>query len=144
MKKLIFMFAILIMIISCNKDNSGDIQNNSGIVIKGTIPVSQSKSLKVNSANSLSLSDATKVIVFSKYYSELYDIVNNTFSVTGQIETGVALIFLDANNDSWVIVQIDPIEYESVHLNNLLEFEQRKYGSTLLLFFINNSKLQNP
>jgi len=98
MKNLIFMFVISIMVVSCNKDDSGDIQNNSGIVIKGTIPVSQSKSLKVNSANSLSLSDATKVIVFSKYYSELYDIVNNTFSVTGQIETGVALIFLDANN----------------------------------------------
>jgi len=99
MKNLIFMFAISIMIVSCNKDNdSEDTLNNLGIVIRGTIPVSQTKSLKVKSDNSLPLSDATKVLVFSKYYYKLYDIVNGTFSVTGQIGTGVALIFLDANN----------------------------------------------
>lgn len=93
------MFAISIMIVSCNKDNdSEDTLNNLGIVIRGTIPVSQTKSLKVKSDNSLPLSDATKVLVFSKYYYKLYDIVNGTFSVTGQIGTGVALIFLDANN----------------------------------------------
>lgn len=93
------MFAISIMIVSCNKDNDPeDTLNNLGIVIRGTIPVSQTKSLKVKSDNSLPLSDATKVLVFSKYYYKLYDIVNGTFSVTGQIGTGVALIFLDANN----------------------------------------------
>lgn len=93
------MFVISIMIVSCNKDNDlEDTLNNSGIVIKGTIPGSQTKSFKVKSDNLLSLSEATKVLVFSKYYYELYDIVNGTFSVTGQIGTGVALIFLDANN----------------------------------------------
>lgn len=93
------MFAISIMIVSCNKDNdSVDTLSDSGIVIRGTIPVSQTKSLKAKPDNSLSLSDATKVLVFSKYYYKLYDIVNDTFSVTGQIGTGVALIFLDANN----------------------------------------------
>ena len=99
MKNLFLIFVILIMIVSCNKDN--DPVNNltdSGIVIKGTIPVSQNKSLKVKSDNSLSLSDAKKVLVFSKYYSKLYDIVSDTFSVTGKIGTGIALIFLDANN----------------------------------------------
>lgn len=99
MKNLIFMFAISIMIVSCNKDNDlEDTLNNSGIVIKGTIPGSQTKSFNVKSDNLLSLSEATKVLVFSKYYYELYDIVNGTFSVTAQIGTGVALIFLDANN----------------------------------------------
>ena len=94
------MFAFSIMIVSCSKDNdSGDTLNNSGIVIKGTIPVSQAKSLKIKTDNSLSLFDATKVLVFSKYNYKLYDIVNNTFSVPGQIGTGVALIFLDANNE---------------------------------------------
>jgi 16S rRNA (guanine966-N2)-methyltransferase len=34
-----------------------------------------------------------------------------------------------------VIVQIDPTEYQEVVLQNLVEAEQRKYGSTLLIFF---------
>lgn len=51
-----------------------------------------------------------------------------------------ALERLDENSgwlsdDGWVIVQIDPKEYKSLLLENLAEFEQRKYGSTLLVFF---------
>jgi hypothetical protein len=38
-------------------------------------------------------------------------------------------------NDGWVIAQIDPKEYKSLTLENLEEFEQRRYGSTLLVFF---------
>lgn len=54
-----------------------------------------------------------------------------------------ALRKLDAHpewlsDDAWVIVQIHPIEYEPVQeepgLVNLVEFEQRHYGSTLLVF----------
>ena len=37
--------------------------------------------------------------------------------------------------DTWVIVQIDPIEYHPLTLINLNEFEQRKYGNTLLVFY---------
>ncbi len=37
--------------------------------------------------------------------------------------------------DAWVLVQIDPLEYEALQLENLVEFDQRKYGSTLLVFF---------
>ncbi len=37
--------------------------------------------------------------------------------------------------DSWVIVQIDPVEYGVQTLENLEEFEQRKYGNTLLVFY---------
>jgi 16S rRNA (guanine(966)-N(2))-methyltransferase RsmD len=37
--------------------------------------------------------------------------------------------------DGWVIVQIDPKEYEPITLENFLEFDQRKYGSTLLVFY---------
>jgi 16S rRNA (guanine(966)-N(2))-methyltransferase RsmD len=36
---------------------------------------------------------------------------------------------------AWVIVQIHPREYEKLALKNLEEFEERKYGSTLLVFF---------
>ncbi len=52
-----------------------------------------------------------------------------------------ALMILDANpgwlNDegAWVIVQIHPREYCKLELQTLEEFEQRKYGSTLLVFY---------
>ena len=39
------------------------------------------------------------------------------------------------SNDPEVIVQIHPREYLALDLNNLEEFDQRKYGSTLLVFY---------
>jgi 16S rRNA (guanine(966)-N(2))-methyltransferase RsmD len=38
-------------------------------------------------------------------------------------------------SDSWVIVQIHPREYVTLTLKNLVEFDQRRYGSTLLVFY---------
>jgi 16S rRNA (guanine966-N2)-methyltransferase len=52
-----------------------------------------------------------------------------------------ALQILDANpgwlNDegAWVILQIHPREYRKLELRSMKEFEQRKYGSTLLVFY---------
>jgi 16S rRNA (guanine(966)-N(2))-methyltransferase RsmD len=57
-----------------------------------------------------------------------------------------ALLSLDAqpawmSEDAWVIVQIHPTEFGAVDeenrigLNSLQEFDQRKYGSTMLVFF---------
>ena len=51
-----------------------------------------------------------------------------------------ALLGLDSNPDwlnqaAWVIVQIHPREYRRLELMNLVEFEERKYGSTLLVFY---------
>ena len=52
-----------------------------------------------------------------------------------------ALQILDAHpgwlNDegAWVIVQIHPREYRKLELQSLEEFDQRKYGSTLLVFY---------
>ena len=51
-----------------------------------------------------------------------------------------AMLGIDANpgwlsTDAWVIVQIDPVEYEKLALTNLNEFDQRRYGSTLLIFY---------
>lgn len=55
-----------------------------------------------------------------------------------------ALKLLDANlgwlaDDGWVIVQIHPVEDEDFDpqrdLHNLVEFDRRDYGSTLLLFY---------
>ena len=38
-------------------------------------------------------------------------------------------------DDGTVIVQIDPTEYEEIGLKNLEESEQRRYGSTLIIFY---------
>ncbi len=51
-----------------------------------------------------------------------------------------AIRMLDSNiswltEDAWVIVQINPLEYKELPLSNLHEFEQRKYGDTLLVFY---------
>lgn len=37
--------------------------------------------------------------------------------------------------DAWVIVQIHPREVENLELEQLVEFDHRNYGSTLLVFF---------
>ena len=37
--------------------------------------------------------------------------------------------------DGWAIVQIDPKEYKSIELLNLVEFDRRKYGNTVLVFY---------
>ena len=51
-----------------------------------------------------------------------------------------AVKLLDENmewltDDGSIIVQVDPTEYEELELENLLEGEQRKYGSSLLIFY---------
>ncbi len=50
------------------------------------------------------------------------------------------LQILDGNpkwlvDDGWIIVQIDPVEYKVIALQNFHEMERRKYGSTLLIFY---------
>jgi len=52
-----------------------------------------------------------------------------------------ALQLLDRNpgwlaSDAWIIVQIDPLELEQVALESLVEFDQRRYGNTLLSFYL--------
>jgi len=37
--------------------------------------------------------------------------------------------------DAWVVVQIDPSEHRPVKYQNLEEFDQRRYGKTLLIFY---------
>ena len=50
------------------------------------------------------------------------------------------LYLIDANpgwlyDDGWVIVQINPLEYENVELELLTLFDQRTYGSVMLCFY---------
>jgi len=42
--------------------------------------------------------------------------------------------------DGWVTAQIAPKEYKALSLENLEEFEQRRYGSTLLVFYERKSQ----
>ncbi len=51
-----------------------------------------------------------------------------------------ALQLADENSDwwsegAWIIVQINPVEYQEVELKNFEKFDERKYGSTLLIFY---------
>jgi 16S rRNA G966 N2-methylase RsmD len=51
-----------------------------------------------------------------------------------------AIKLLDQNmnllsEDGWAIAQIHPVEYQTLNLVNLIEFDQRKYGSTTLVFY---------
>jgi len=39
------------------------------------------------------------------------------------------------SEDGWVIAQIHPKEYQPLALQNLHEFDQRRYGTTLLVFY---------
>lgn len=41
------------------------------------------------------------------------------------------------SEDGWIIVQIHPIEYKPILMTNFIEFDKRKYGSTLFVFFQN-------
>ena len=56
-----------------------------------------------------------------------------------------ALELVDENigwlsDDGWVIAQIDPKEYKELMLENLEEFDNRKYGTTLLVFYQQKEK----
>lgn len=57
-----------------------------------------------------------------------------------------AMELLDENpgwlaEDSWVIVQIHPVEYKELRLKHLAEFDRRDYGSTLVIFYANPALL---
>ncbi len=47
-------------------------------------------------------------------------------------------------DDSWVIAQIDPAEYQDLELRNLSLFDRRKYGGTELLFYSPTSTSNPP
>lgn len=53
------------------------------------------------------------------------------FRAVGELDTGAGVLHPDA----WVIAQIDPLEYAPLELEHLVEFDQREYGSTKLIFY---------
>ena len=97
MKNLIICSAILVALLSCSKNNDPS-KNIPRIVIKGTLSGSNLKGSSVKSANSLSLTDAKKVLVFNSTSYKLFDIVNNSFEANAVSGTATAIAFLDANN----------------------------------------------
>jgi 16S rRNA (guanine966-N2)-methyltransferase len=59
-----------------------------------------------------------------------------------------AILALDKNSnwleeDGWVVIQISPKEYQRFELRTLEEFDQRKYGSTLLMFYRRSPQKDN-
>jgi 16S rRNA (guanine966-N2)-methyltransferase len=65
------------------------------------------------------------IYVAPPQYKELW------FRVLGMIDHNTSWL----TEDGWVIVQIHPIEYRPFAGQNLVEFDKRKYGSTMLIFF---------
>lgn len=47
-------------------------------------------------------------------------------------------------NDGWIIAQIHPREYEDLPLENLLLFDQRRYGGVMLYFFAKEMQHTKP
>jgi hypothetical protein len=88
MRKAALLFAILITIFGCKKEES---PKTSGIIIKGRITDG-----KTDGASSLM--DAKKVMLLNKRQMTLFDIYDNSFSLSAEYGTGIALIFLDADN----------------------------------------------
>jgi 16S rRNA (guanine966-N2)-methyltransferase len=39
------------------------------------------------------------------------------------------------SEDGWIIAQIDPVEYAEIKMEHFSEFDRRRYGSTLLVFY---------
>ena len=97
MRNLIIIVTILLVTISCSKNDSDQFMVPK-IVIKGTISSQNLKSAGANAANQLSLTDAKKVLVFNSTSYKLFDIVNNSFTANAVAGTATAIAFLDGNN----------------------------------------------
>ena len=97
MKNLILGLVIVLSLSSCNKgDDPGS--NGARIIIKGKISVNHLKSTGLKSTNSLSLSDAKKVLVFNSTGYQLFNIEDSAFTAKAISGTATALAFLDAEN----------------------------------------------
>jgi hypothetical protein len=83
---------VITTLISCKKEDIHHDHHERGIVIKGKI--SEGKT----DGNS-SLSDARKIMVLNKNRMNLYNINDNSFSFSAEWGTGIALIFLDEENN---------------------------------------------
>jgi hypothetical protein len=97
MRNLIVWTAILIAVVSCSKDDDSK-SKTSRIVIKGIIADGNQKSTQFESDNSLSLTDAKKVLVFNSSGYKLFNIEGDSFAAEAITGTATALAFLDGGN----------------------------------------------
>ena len=106
MKNVIMLVIISLLVFSCKKNNNDPgnpdnpgVNQNQGIVIKGKIALTAGvSSNNLKAGNTLALSDAKKVLVFSGSNYTLVDIVNGSFTAGAESDAATALVFLDANN----------------------------------------------
>jgi 16S rRNA (guanine(966)-N(2))-methyltransferase RsmD len=63
---------------------------------------------------------------YKNYWSEVMMVVDGDWERFLTVEEGVSGI---------VVVQIDPKEYQELALNNLVLYDQRKYGRTMFCFY---------
>ena len=94
MKNLILLIFVAVLLTSCEKDNDNNIDNNSGVIIKGKIPGMKKKGE--------SLSEAKKIFVIKIHWGTLIysfvDIVDGSFIHSSETGIVTALVFLDEND----------------------------------------------
>ena len=89
---------ISILLFGC-KGSTESWGGTNGIPIKGTLSTGGlHKYAGESSVDSLTLTDARKVLVFNAGTYKLFDIGDSTFTAYAQTGTASALAFLDANN----------------------------------------------
>lgn len=97
MKKTALFILFLGMLISCHKKEGS--QGTKDILIKGSLSGSTKGSgSKGITGNTLSLTDAARVLVIFGDQSFISEIKNGSFSVNVPMGSATALIFVDANN----------------------------------------------
>lgn len=116
MKKIfsLSVFVVAMILTDCKHDDTiagGDFKSEQGIHIRGRVT-----GLRKGNT-SYSLLDAKKVLLYSQNYYTLVDIAADTFSVSAEFRSGVALIFLDANNK--YIGHLSPRGVNMLPLGNL-------------------------
>ena len=57
-----------------------------------------------------------------------------SFFSLAQEEQNVKIV-ISQEDDGWAIVQIDPLEYDDLELENLALFDRRTYGGVMLCFY---------
>ena len=95
MRDLIAVLAVCFAIAGCSSDDSN---SNNRIVIKGRISGDNQKSAGLKSADSLSLYDTKKVLVFNSSSYRLFNIDDSSFTASAFPGTATALAFLDEEN----------------------------------------------
>jgi hypothetical protein len=98
MRNLILAIFIMLLPVSCS-DRDNNSPNSGMVTIKGTISSGSGKAGSTGKAGQeLSLADARKVMVFKRSKYTIWDIVDNTFSVSSDAGTANSLVFLNKDN----------------------------------------------